>query len=150
MFSRSIIGFFLPSSCDHYSCFNARNFECYFCFHVVCTDKPLGPEGPLQVMDIYKDRCHLSWEPPKDDGGLGIDYYLVESQNVESSEWTLVGRVPEDTQCGVPNLEVGKKYRFRVKAINSAGESEPLLTSDEILAKDPWGIFCSLYCIVII
>lgn len=99
----------------------------------------MEPEKPLKVMDIYKDRCHLSWEPPKDDGGLGIDYYLVESMDVESSEWTVVGHVPGDTQCGVPNLKAGKKYRFRVRAVNAAGESQPLVNHEEVLAKDPWG-----------
>lgn len=91
------------------------------------------------MMDVYKDRCHLSWEPPKDDGGLGIDYYLVEAQELDISRWIVVGQVQGDTQCGIPNLEAGKKYRFRVKAINAAGESEPLLTQEEVLAKNPWG-----------
>jgi len=44
-----------------------------------------------------------------------------------------------DTQCGVPGLEPGKKYKFRVKAVNSEGESEPLANDNEILAKDPYG-----------
>lgn len=103
--------------------------------------KPLEPEGPMRVVDIYRDRCHLLWEPPTDDGGLPIDYYLVELQDVAAGgrKWTEIGRVQEDTQCGIPNLEPGKKYKFRVSACNVEGQSDPLATEKEILAKDPWG-----------
>ena len=44
-----------------------------------------------------------------------------------------------DTQCGVPGLEPGRKYKFRVKAVNEEGESAPLVSDTETLAKDPWG-----------
>ena len=46
----------------------------------------------------------------------------------------------EDLQCGVPGLEPKHKYMFRVKAVNNEGESEPLVTDTETLAKDPWGM----------
>lgn len=35
-------------------------------------DKPGAPEGPLEVSDITKECCTLSWNPPKDDGGSEI------------------------------------------------------------------------------
>lgn len=56
-----------------------------------------------------------------------------------TKKWVEVGKVQEDTQCGVPDLEPGKKYKFRVKAVNSEGESEPLVTDAEVTAKDPFG-----------
>ena len=62
---------------------------------------------------------------------------------MESQKWVKVGKVMGDTQCGVPGLEPGKKYKFRVKAVNSEGESEPLVNENEILAKDPYGL-CEL------
>ena len=103
------------------------------------SDKPGKPEGPLNVMDIYRDRCRLSWKPPLDDGGMPILRYIVEAQDMETKKWVKVGKVEGDTQCGVPGLEPGKRYKFRVKAVNSEGESEPLVNTDEILAKDPYG-----------
>lgn len=102
-------------------------------------DKPSKPEGPLAVKEITKDHCHLSWNPPKDDGGLPIEHYVVEAMDMDTKKWVEVGKVQEDTQCGVPDLVPGKKYKFRVKAVNSEGESEPLVTDTEILAKDPFG-----------
>ena len=101
--------------------------------------KPLEPEGPLRVFDIYRNRCHLTWAPPLDDGGLDIEYYLVEMQDVSTGEWTEAGTVQGDTQCGIPDLELGHKYNFRVYCHNALGQSEPLTTDTEILARDPWG-----------
>jgi len=101
-------------------------------------DKPSKPEGPLEVKGIYKDRCQLLWKPPLDDGGLPIDHYIVEAQESGSKGWTEVGKVREDTQCGVPDLIPGKKYKFQVRAVNSEGKSEPLATINDILAKDPF------------
>ena len=40
----------------------------------------------------------------------------------------------------VPNLQEGKEYMFRVKAVNEEGESEPLETDHAVLAKDPYGM----------
>jgi len=101
-------------------------------------DKPGIPEGPLQVLDIYRDHCRLAWKPPLDDGGLPIQKYIVEAQDMDSQKWVRVGRVVGDTQCGVPGLEPGKKYKFRVKACNAEGESDPLVVDEAILAKDPF------------
>ena len=41
-------------------------------------DRPSKPMGPLKVVDMFKDRCRLSWNPPKDDGGSPITHYEVE------------------------------------------------------------------------
>ena len=105
---------------------------------LVETDKPSKPDGPLEITDIYHDRCQLAWKPQHDDGGSPI-HYVVEAQDVESGKWAEVKQVTGDTQCEVPGLEPGKRYKFRVKAVNSEGESEPLVSDNEILAKDPYG-----------
>ena len=36
-------------------------------------------------------------------------------------------------------LQEGKKYKFRVKAVNPEGESEPLEADKAIIAKNPYG-----------
>ncbi len=61
--------------------------------HIFQSDVPTRPLGPLKVEAVFKDRCHLSWRPPKDDGGLGIDYYLVEVMDTKTGEWEEVGEV---------------------------------------------------------
>lgn len=45
------------------------------------------------------------------------------------------------THCPVKNLDVGQQYEFRVMAENQFGVSEPLLTTEPITAKHPFGNF---------
>ena len=42
-------------------------------------------------------------------------------------------------EAEVTGLQEGKKYKFRVKAVNKEGESEPLENDELILAKNPYG-----------
>lgn len=62
--------------------------------------------------------------------------------DVKDGEWTEVTKVQGDTQSGVPGLNPDHKYKFRVMAVNEIGMSEPLVSSKEIVAKDPWGRWC--------
>lgn len=39
--------------------------------------RPGMPQGPLEVADITKRTCTLSWKPPSDDGGYPIETYEV-------------------------------------------------------------------------
>ena len=50
------------------------------------TDRPGKPEGPLEVSDVYKDRCKVKWNPPKDDGGVPIDHYIVEKMDTKKGK----------------------------------------------------------------
>ena len=56
-------------------------------------DKPSKPLGPLRVEAVFKDRCHLTWRAPKDDGGMEILYYQVEAMDVKTGKWMKVGEV---------------------------------------------------------
>lgn len=42
-------------------------------------------------------------------------------------------------EAEVPGLVEGKDYMFRVRAVNSEGESEPLETDTATKAKNPYG-----------
>ena len=129
----------------HTSFWRSRDLDFFESAHVkrrllFILGKPSEPEGPLKVFDVYKNRCHLTWARPVDDGGLEVECYAVEMQDVSTGRWTEAGRVQGDTQCGIPDLQLGHKYNFRVCSINAAGQSEPLTTDTEILARDPWGL----------
>jgi predicted phage tail protein len=43
------------------------------------------------------------------------------------------------TSIEVEGLQPGQKYKFRVRAVNKQGKSEPLTTSQAIEAKNPFG-----------
>lgn len=63
-------------------------------------------------------------------------------QEEGSTDWKRVNepdKLLTTCECVVPNLKELKKYRFRVKAVNEAGESEPSDTTGEIPATDIQG-----------
>lgn len=101
-------------------------------------DVPAPPEGPLAVTDIFKDRCKLSWKPPKDDGGCPISHYVIERQDLSAKGgWTEV-LSSDTTTVNVTDLTQKKEYKFRVRAVNKKGKSEPLVADKTTLAKDPF------------
>lgn len=102
-------------------------------------DKPSKPEGPLEVADVHATGCKLAWRPPKDDGGVPLETYVVEKKDNQSGRWVPCARVaPDQTECQVSGLDAGKKYEFRVKAVNPEGESDYLDTDRSTLAKNPY------------
>lgn len=46
---------------------------------------------------------------------------------------------PDKSSFTIDGLTPKKKYKFRVKAVNKEGESEPLETEEPILARNPYG-----------
>lgn len=103
--------------------------------------KPSAPEGPLEVSDVHSEGCKLKWKKPKDDGGVPIDHYLVEKYDPDTGVWLPVGKsdVPE---MEVDSLTPEHEYKFRVKAVNTEGESEPLETLGHVIARDPFSKYC--------
>lgn len=105
---------------------------------ITVLDKPGQPEGPLRVSDVHKEGATLKWSPPLDDGGVPIDHYVVEKLDVETGRWVPAGRT-KDPKIELNNLTPGQDYKFRVAAVNTEGESEPLETEKSITAKNPFG-----------
>lgn len=109
---------------------------------VTVLDKPGKPEGPIEVTGVHKEGCKLKWKKPKDDGGCPITAYVLEKQDVNTGAWVPCGTQydPDKPEFDVKGLEPGKKYNFRVKAVNEEGDSPPLETETSILAKDPFDL----------
>lgn len=87
----------------------------------------VGPPGPvvLEIKDLTAETATIKWMPPLDDGGVPIDYYLVEKRRLdESTRWTTLGRT-KDTHYVANELEEDVAYEFRVRACNAEGEGEP-------------------------
>lgn len=62
----------------------------------------------------------------------------------------IIGRWVPAGRCKEPNLTVsnlipGQEYTFRVSAVNSEGESEPLVADHSIIAKNPFGMNIYLF-----
>ena len=47
----------------------------------------------------------------------------------------------------VTGLTPGKEYKFRVAAVNSEGESEPLVADQTIVAKNPFGEYSYIFLV---
>lgn len=109
----------------------------------VCLGAPSKPEGPLKVKDVTKNGAKLQWEKPKDDGGVPVSAYVVEKLDMQTGRWVPVGR-SQKPEMEVKGLVEGHEYKFRVKAVNDEGESEPLETESTIIAKNPYGMLFGL------
>ncbi|KAF0299363.1 Twitchin [Amphibalanus amphitrite] len=99
--------------------------------------KPSRPEGPLEVSEVTANGCKLKWKKPEDDGGAPIEYYEIEKLDPFTGQWVPCGK-SSTPEAEVTGLQEGKKYKFRVKAVNKEGESEPLENEELILAKNPY------------
>ena len=109
---------------------------------ITVLDVPGVPMGPLIVKNMTAKDCVLEWKPPKDNGGYAINYYIVEKCDEDlGGRWTAAGETdgPETTYL-VENLVENHRYKFRVRAVNKMGKSEPLETSGLYTAKNPFEV----------
>ena len=108
---------------------------------VIVLDRPSPPGGPLLVENVHAEGATLKWRPPEDDGGLPIDHYVVEKLDSTTGTWMKCFETANgsETSAKIKGLQPGKKYKFRVKAVNRQGDSDPLTLDKDILAKNPFG-----------
>jgi predicted phage tail protein len=58
------------------------------------------------------------------------------------SVWRNAGEVTADVRSyKCQHLEENNKYKFRIRAVNKVGQSEPADLQETVVAKDPWGKF---------
>ncbi|KAJ8886792.1 hypothetical protein PR048_013004 [Dryococelus australis] len=106
---------------------------------VVVLDKPTPPKGPLKVEEVRADHVKVKWQKPDDFGGSDITGYVLEKMDLDTGRWIPAGEVgPDKDSFTFDGLSPKKKYKFRVKAVNKEGESDPLETTDAIVAKNPY------------
>lgn len=106
---------------------------------VIVLDVPSPPGGPLKVSDVHANGAKLNWRPPADDGGQPIESYIVEKMDEATGRWVTAGETDgPETSLSVDGLVPGHKYKFRVRAVNRQGKSEPLQTTQAIEAKNPF------------
>merc|ERR1711981_1467125 len=103
------------------------------------------PTEPLNVRvdNVFQDNCVVHWSPPKDNGGTEIKKYIVEAMDTTTGNgsWSEVTQTATGTENKIKceGLKPLHKYRFRVKAVNKVGQSDPgEMTGDDILMRDPW------------
>ena len=99
-----------------------------------------APSKPLDVQIVKKktNSVSIEWKAPVYNGNDSLSEYLIEQYSSDSKEWTLVATCLADQRSyTVHNLKQGVNYKFRVRAVNKAGQSEPSLeTIDTCITKD--------------
>ena len=75
---------------------------------------------------------------PKEDGNSPITNYIIEKCQLKSGEepkWEKVSSFVRNTRYEVMNLRPNEQYKFRVRAENEYGVSDPLENAEPIIAK---------------
>ncbi|XP_025994691.2 uncharacterized protein LOC105193641 [Solenopsis invicta] len=103
-------------------------------FLVTVTDRPAAP-GKISVAMTLGRSVTLSWEEPEDDGGCKIGTYIIEYYRIGWEVW-LKAATSRRTTATLTELIEGSEYKFRVKAENPYGVSEPSEESDIIFIPD--------------
>ena len=98
---------------------------------VLCQDPIVVPDCPENIrIDSVKDtNITLKWNQPRFDGGSKVSGYNVERQLESTEDWIACNsRLVSEKKLLINNLEKGKNFSFRVKAVNNIGESQPAVT----------------------
>ena len=102
---------------------------------VLSTEAPQAPGSPV-VSQLSTRSLVLSWGGPNYDGGSAILGYVVEMRAEapgQAGDWSVVSNRCMSTSLRVRSgLEAQVLYRFRVRAYNFSGASEPSGESDRV------------------
>uniref|UniRef100_A0A914XER3 Uncharacterized protein n=1 Tax=Plectus sambesii TaxID=2011161 RepID=A0A914XER3_9BILA len=98
------------------------------------TDRP-DPPGKPTVQDQNLDSVRLLWATSMQDGGSQVRHYTVEMCKVGTDSWQKA-EMTKQPFTTLFNLEAGRTYRFRVRADNVFGSSDPSEESEDVFVRD--------------
>uniref|UniRef100_H0YSF0 Myomesin 3 n=1 Tax=Taeniopygia guttata TaxID=59729 RepID=H0YSF0_TAEGU len=95
-----------------------------------------GPPYDVRCTEVRDCSLQLHWEAPLYLGAGPVTGYFIDLCEEGSEEWKQINKQPTATNhMKVSDLETGKCYIFRVRALNKAGVGPPSLPSDPVVAK---------------
>ncbi|XP_077176550.1 myosin light chain kinase, smooth muscle isoform X1 [Paroedura picta] len=97
--------------------------------NLTIVDKPDPPAGRPCASDIRSSSLTISWYGSSYDGGSAVQSYTVEIWNTVDKKWTDLTTC-RSTSYNVQDLLADREYKFRVRAANVYGISEPSQESD--------------------
>uniref|UniRef100_A0A8C0PXK4 Myomesin 3 n=1 Tax=Canis lupus familiaris TaxID=9615 RepID=A0A8C0PXK4_CANLF len=119
--------------------FGLREQSTYVFVRDAPAEKPGAPGSPLNVrcLNVNRDCLILTWTPPSDTRGNPITGYSIELCQGESGQWVPCHQAPSGTcRCPIQGLIEGQSYRFRVRAVSTAGSSLPSKASELVVMGD--------------
>lgn len=107
---------------------------------IICTGMKISitvpdPPGIPWIERVDASSCTITYSAPQNDGGSSITGYLIEMREEWWSVWERKG-VTSELRFRVVGLEEGDRVKFRVRAGNAAGLSEPSEPSDFITIRN--------------
>ncbi|KAM4888337.1 myosin light chain kinase, smooth muscle isoform 1-T1 [Thomomys bottae] len=103
--------------------------------NLTVVDKPDPPAGTPCASDIRSSSLTLSWYGSSYDGGSAVQSYNVEIWDSEDKTWKELATC-RSTSFNVQNLLPDLEYKFRVRAVNVYGTSEPSQESELIVVGE--------------
>ncbi|XP_074498623.1 immunoglobulin-like and fibronectin type III domain-containing protein 1 [Sebastes fasciatus] len=100
---------------------------------LIVLDKPTPPLGPAEVTESSAICVEFRWRPPKDDGGSPVINYIMERQQVGRNTWKKIGEIPGVPSYRDTDVDHGRKYCYRIRAVTAEGTSE-VMETDEMQA----------------
>uniref|UniRef100_A0A452VMQ9 Myosin light chain kinase, smooth muscle n=1 Tax=Ursus maritimus TaxID=29073 RepID=A0A452VMQ9_URSMA len=97
--------------------------------NLTVVDKPDPPAGTPCASDIRSSSLTLSWYGSSYDGGSAVQSYSVEIWDLVDKTWKELATC-RSTSFNVQDLLSDREYKFRVRAINVYGTSEPSQESE--------------------
>ncbi|XP_016940406.2 muscle M-line assembly protein unc-89 isoform X12 [Drosophila suzukii] len=95
----------------------------------VAVEGPPEPPSGQPSVSLGPDRVAVAWCGPPYDGGCMITGFIIEMQTIgedcDKDNWQQVTRVVDTLAYTVKNLQPQMQYRFRIRAENIHGRSEP-------------------------
>ncbi|XP_070765961.1 immunoglobulin-like and fibronectin type III domain-containing protein 1 [Enoplosus armatus] len=95
---------------------------------LIVLDKPTSPLGPAEVTESSATCIEFRWRPPKDDGGSPVINYAMERQQVGRNTWKKLGEIPGVPSYRDTDVDHGRKYSYRIRAVSAEGTSEVMET----------------------
>ena len=89
---------------------------------VTVVDIPTAPTGPMIFTDVSNDSLTLNWEAPSDDGGCGLNGYIVDCMEVQVTGWKTLSSTVSRTHYRVDKLNPGSEYICLLYTSDAADE----------------------------
>uniref|UniRef100_A0A8C2L702 Immunoglobulin like and fibronectin type III domain containing 1, tandem duplicate 3 n=1 Tax=Cyprinus carpio TaxID=7962 RepID=A0A8C2L702_CYPCA len=97
---------------------------------LIVLDKPTNPMGPAEVLEASASCVEFKWRSPKDDGGSPIKNYYIERNQIGRNTWTKIGNIPREPHYKDTDVDHGRRYCYRIRAVTAEGTSDVFETND--------------------